>query len=376
MKLMVVFGTRPEVIKLAPVIEAARHLDGIELLSCSTGQHRQMLDQALACFGLQADIDLGLMRDNQTLPELTARLIESLTHTYQQHRPDVVVVQGDTTTAFAGALAAFYQRIPVAHVEAGLRTGDPYSPFPEEINRAMIARLARWHFTPTSKATRNLLAEGIAPEHITQCGNTVIDAIGLIQQKWAQHPYQGEAVELFPDQDVVLVTTHRRENFGQGLENICEALLQLGREYPQLGFVFPVHLNPQVQEVVYQRLADIPNLRLMPPVDFETSLYLQSRSVLILTDSGGIQEEAPSFGVPAVVMRQHTERSEGIDAGFATLAGTDIDPILEAARGWLGAPERRARLQGQPNPYGDGKASQRMLQVLLNEGNGARHGHR
>ena len=365
MKLMVVFGTRPEVIKLAPVIEAARHLDGIELLSCSTGQHRQMLDQALACFGLQADIDLGLMRDNQTLPELTARLIESLTHTYQQHRPDVVVVQGDTTTAFAGALAAFYQRIPVAHVEAGLRTGDPYSPFPEEINRAMIARLARWHFTPTDQATRNLRAEGIPGQAITQCGNTVIDAVELIKRQWAQRPYSGPATGWFQNRDIVLVTTHRRENFGQGLENICAALLALCQEYPHLGFVFPVHLNPQVQDVVRPRLSGAPNLLLTEPVDFETSLYLQSRSALILTDSGGIQEEAPSFGVHCVVMREHTERREGVDAGYASLAGSDRRNIISTTRQWLDKPQHLQRLKNIPNPYGDGHASQKILATLL-----------
>jgi UDP-N-acetylglucosamine 2-epimerase (non-hydrolysing) len=364
MKLMVVFGTRPEVIKLAPVVAAARASGELQVTVCSTGQHRQMLDQALACFDLRPETDLGLMRENQSLPGLTALLIEHLTTALRLERPDAVVVQGDTTSAFAGALAAFYERIPVAHVEAGLRTGDRYSPFPEEANRAMIGRLAQWHFTPTQQATDNLLHEGIAPQAITQCGNTVIDAIGLIRARWTNVPYPGEARALFPGQPLVLVTTHRRENFGQGLENICEALTVLSRQYPQLGFVFPVHLNPQVRQVVHARLQGLPNVRLMEPVDFETSLYLQSRSALVLTDSGGIQEEAPSFGVPAVVMRQHTERREGIDAGFATLAGTEVQVILTAAREWLDAPARRSGLQGRPNPYGDGLASQRILQVL------------
>lgn len=367
MKLMVVFGTRPEVIKLAPVIVAARSLPGIQLLTCSTGQHRQMLDQALACFALQPDIDLDLMRDNQTLPSLTARLLERFTDTLQTHRPDVVMVQGDTTTAFTAALAAFYQRIPVAHVEAGLRTGDPYSPFPEEINRAMIGRLARWHFTPTDQASGNLRREGIEAGAVTQCGNTVIDAVELIKHTWKTRPYAGAAKDWFADRALVLVTTHRRENFGQGLENICDALLELCSAFPSLGFVFPVHLNPQVQSVVRPRLAHATNLMMTEPVDFETSLYLQSRSVLILTDSGGIQEEAPSFGVPAVVMRQHTERREGVDAGFATLAGTDRAAIHEAALRWLEHPEDRRALLHRPNPYGDGKASERVLQVLLSD---------
>jgi UDP-N-acetylglucosamine 2-epimerase (non-hydrolysing) len=374
MKLMVVFGTRPEVIKLAPVVAAARQLEGVQVTVCSTGQHRQMLDQALACFDLRPDLDLGLMRDNQTLPGLTALLIEHMTTALRQHRPDAVIVQGDTTTAFAGALAAFYERIPIAHVEAGLRTGDRYSPFPEEANRAMIGRLAQWHFTPTRQATDNLLAEGIAPDRITQCGNTVIDAIELIRQRWQTTPYQGEAAPLFPGQPLVLVTTHRRENFGQGLENICLALRTLCAEHPRLGFVFPVHLNPQVRAVVHDRLQGLPNLSLLAPVDFETSLFLQSRSTLILTDSGGIQEEAPSFGVPAVVMREHTERREGIDAGFATLAGTDTQAVLSAARAWLDHPERSRALQGRPNPYGDGMAAQRMVRVLQTELQATPHG--
>lgn len=367
MRLMIVYGTRPEVIKLAPVVAAGRSHPGLTVISCSTGQHRQMLDQALACFDQRPDLDLDLMRANQTLPSLTARLLEGMTEALLAHRPDVVMVQGDTTTAFTAALAAFYQRIPVAHVEAGLRTGDPYSPFPEEINRAMIGRLARWHFTPTEQGTHNLLREGIAAGAITQCGNTVIDAVELIKSKWTTRPFSGSARTWFADRDLVLVTTHRRENFGEGLDNICGALKELCAAYPQLGFVFPVHLNPQVQSVVRPKLAHIPNLLMTEPVDFEASLYLQSRSVLVLTDSGGIQEEAPSFGVPAVVMRQHTERREGVDAGFATLAGTNRDAISEAACVWLDRPERRQSLMNRPNPYGDGKASERVLKVLLSD---------
>ena len=375
MKLMVVYGTRPEVIKLAPVIAAARHFPGLEVISCSTGQHRQMLDQALACFDQTPDLDLDVMRAGQTLPALTARLLESMTEALQTHRPDVVMVQGDTTTAFTAALAAFYQRIPVAHVEAGLRTGDPYSPFPDEVNRAMIGRLARWHFAPTDQATQNLLREGMAPGAITQCGNTVIDAVELIKSRWAHRPYDGPARQWFADRDLVLVTTHRRENFGEGLDNICQAVLELCAAYPQLGFVFPVHLNPQVRSVVSPKLSGTANLLLTDPVDFETSLFLQSRSVLILTDSGGIQEEAPSFGVAAVVMRQHTERREGVDAGFATLAGTEKNAIVGSARVWLDHPEQRKSLVHRLNPYGDGKASERVLKVLLSDSATAAHDH-
>ena len=364
MKLMVVFGTRPEVIKLAPVILAGAKRPGLEVVACSTGQHRHMLDQALQCFDLHPQIDLDLMQANQTLPDLTARLVQHITQTLQTLQPDVVMVQGDTTTAFAAALSAFYQRIPVAHVEAGLRTGDLHSPFPEEANRCLIARLAHWHFTPTPAATQNLLREGIAPTAIVQCGNTVIDAVEHIKRRWLSRPYQGPATAWFAGQDLVLVTTHRRENFGQGLDNICHAVEALCQQYPALGFVFPVHLNPSVQAVVRPRLGHLPNLLLTEPVDFETSLYLQSRSVLVLTDSGGIQEEAPSFGVPCVVMREHTERREGIDAGFATLCGTDTQRIVQAAQHWLNDPSHRQALQGRPNPYGDGQASHTILEQL------------
>lgn len=365
MKLMAIFGTRPEVIKLAPVITAARMTPGVEMLACSSGQHRQMLDQALGSFGLVPDIELSLMRVNQTLSELTASLLESLTKTLIEHKPDVVIVQGDTTSAFVGALAAFYQGIPVAHVEAGLRTGDLSSPFPEEANRSMLARLARWHFAPTEQARNNLINEGIHQEWIHCTGNTVVDAIELIRQRWKQDPYAGPESQLFPNQQIVLVTTHRRENFGQGLENICEAVASLCQQHPALGFVFPVHLNPKVGEVVHQRLANIANLRLCAPVDFEACLHLQSRASLILTDSGGIQEESPSFGVPCVVMREHTERREGIDAGFATLSGTNAERIMADAQTWLAQPDATKALKKQPNPYGDGHASARIIEAIL-----------
>lgn len=366
-RVMIVFGTRPEVIKLAPLIVRGRETAGIEVVACSSGQHRQMLDQALSCFDISADIDLGVMRDKQTLPGLTSLLITELSSAIAEVRPDVVVVQGDTTTAFAAALSAFYNQVPIAHVEAGLRTHDLYSPFPEEANRAMIGRLARWHFTPTRQASENLRAEGIADDGIVECGNTVIDAIHLIQKKWASHGFSGPEGSIFNGQDLVLITTHRRENFGSGLENICQAIQSLSATYPNLGFVFPVHLNPNVREVVKERLGGIRNLQMIEPVDFEGSLYLQSRASLILTDSGGIQEESPSFGVPAVVMREHTERREGIDAGFATLAGTDTEQILTDARRWLDNPALKAALKSKVNPYGDGMASARILDRLLSD---------
>lgn len=374
MKLLVVFGTRPEVIKLAPVVlEARRRTPAVELLLCSTGQHREMLDQALQVFGIQSDIDLGLMRENQTLPALTARLIEGLTETYVQHAPDAVLVQGDTTSAFAGALAAFYQHIPVGHVEAGLRTGNLTSPFPEELNRVLIGRMARWHFAPTAKAATNLRHEGVdaAAVHIT--GNTVVDAIATIRGQW-----DGITASRFPQffdgKELVLVTAHRRENHGEALRRICAAVRILCEQHPELGFVFPVHPNPQVRNVVFDELSSITNLHLIGPVDFETSLYLQSRARLIVTDSGGIQEEAPSFAVPTVVMREHTERSEGIEAGFATLAGTSTTGIVNAAQAYLGDAGLKAKLAQRPNPYGDGRASKRILDILLGKNIEAFHG--
>jgi UDP-N-acetylglucosamine 2-epimerase (non-hydrolysing) len=374
MKLLVVFGTRPEVIKLAPVVAEARRRTGdVQLVVCSTGQHREMLDQALQVFGIQPDVDLAVMRPDQTLPGLTARLIEGMTDAITSHKPDAVIVQGDTTSAFAAALAAFYQQVPVAHVEAGLRTGDMASPFPEELNRVLVGRMARWHFPPTAPAAANLLREGVAPAAITVTGNTVVDAIGMVRAHWAGSKPAGFA-DPFPGQKLVLVTAHRRENHGPALLQICAALRALCGLNPELGFVFPVHMNPRVRDVVYAELGDIDNLQLRAPVDFEASLWLQSRSCLVITDSGGIQEEAPSFGLPAVVMREHTERSEGVDAGFATLAGISTNAIVQAAQAWLQNPGLRATLASKPNPYGDGKASQRIIATLLGEPVEAFHG--
>jgi UDP-N-acetylglucosamine 2-epimerase (non-hydrolysing) len=366
-KVMVVFGTRPELIKLAPVMaEARRRSPQVELIVCSTGQHKEMLAQAMDVFDITPDEDLTLMQANQTLADLTARLMTGMDHALRKHQPDVVMVQGDTTTAFVSALAAFYQGIPVAHVEAGLRTGDLTSPFPEEGNRLLIARLARWHFAPTAQAANQLLAEGVAKQQVQITGNTVVDAIEMIKAKWVNQPYAGEATQLFPGRQLVLITTHRRENFGEGLQNICQAIRQLSRAHPELGFVFPVHLNPNVREVVLQQLADINNLHMMSPVDFEASLYLQSRACLILTDSGGIQEESPSFGVPCVVMRQHTERAEGVSAGFAHLAGTSAAKIIQLSEQCLSI-NTRTILQGLVNPYGDGLSSQRIVSSVLGE---------
>lgn len=366
MKILISFGTRPEVIKLAPVVAEARKRAGqIDLVVCSTGQHRQMLDQALEAFNIKPDIDLAVMREAQALSTLVAGLITRLAEVLTAHRPDVVLVQGDTASAFAAALAAFYCRIPVAHVEAGLRTGDPESPFPEEMNRVLIARIARWHFAPTTVAATNLVRENVATSRIYVTGNTVVDAIDFIRGQWVGGAPDAHSRGFFPGRELVLVTTHRRENHGPALLNICEAVRTLSRNHPDLGFVVPVHLNPEVRGIVFRELHGLANLLLTDPVDFETSLYLQSRSRLIITDSGGIQEEAPSFSVPSVVVREYTERSEGLASGFATLAGTEVKSIVRAAEAYLTNPAVKAGLARHPNPYGDGQASRRIVDILL-----------
>ena len=366
MRLMVVFGTRPELIKLASVVgEARKQADHIDLVLCSSGQHRQMLDQALSVFGITTDIELSVMQEGQTLAALNARLIDRLTQAFIDQCPDVVMVQGDTTTAFAAALSAFYLRIPVAHVEAGLRTGIWNSPFPEEFNRVAISRIAAWNFAPTQHSAQCLQAEKIESSKIVITGNTVVDAIHLMQARWAHPGHLTRFPVYFPDKRLVLVTTHRRENFGEGLHQICTALKTLCTTHPELGFVFPVHLNPEVRKVVFGTLEALPNMRLIEPVDFESNLYLQSQCLLIITDSGGIQEEAPSFGVPTVVLREHTERGEGIAEGFATLVGTDTQAIINTAERYLMDAAGLQALKFKANPYGDGLASQRVISALL-----------
>jgi len=367
LKVMVVFGTRPEVIKLAPVILELqrRAAEGVEVCACLSGQHREMAHQALAVFGIKPDLDLDVMVPGQTLPGLTATLMTALSNAITEQKPDVVMVQGDTTTAFVAGLAAFYAGVPVAHVEAGLRTGDMQSPFPEEMNRVMLGRIVRWHFPPTQRAADNLLGEGVDPAHVLVTGNTVVDAIEVVRSRWDVASLADEIGLDLPRGKCVLVTTHRRENFGSGLQNIIDAVVELSRQHSDFTFVIPVHLNPNVRDQVHQKLSGLSNVLLLEPVSFEQSLYLQSISCLILTDSGGIQEEAPSFAVPTVVMREHTERREGIDAGFAVLAGADKPSILQAANAYLAAGRGQNQLKGKENPYGDGRAAKRIVAQLL-----------
>ncbi|MFM0684401.1 UDP-N-acetylglucosamine 2-epimerase (non-hydrolyzing) [Paraburkholderia strydomiana] len=364
MKIMIVMGTRPEVIKLAPVAKMLR--TELDTVICASGQHRDMAAQAFGVFGIEPDIMLDTMTAGQSLNALSVRLLDGLDKAIDEVRPDWVIVQGDTTTAFCAGLAAFHRGVRVAHVEAGLRTGDLSSPFPEEANRSLLSRITSLHFAPTGLARRSLLGEGIAEEKIVVTGNTVVDAIAEVRRSWGATPPKSP-LPAWPggEQEHILVTCHRRENFGDVLQSICAVLRDLCQRYSAYRWIFPVHLNPAVREPVLRELNGITNLELIEPVDYPTSLYLISGSALIVSDSGGIQEEAPTFGVPVVVMRNHTERREGTDAGFATLAGQAPANIESAVRGWLDDPQRRAALRNRANPYGDGLASQRILDSLM-----------
>lgn len=363
MKALVVMGTRPEVIKLAPVIVELKK-QGIDTVVCATGQHREMLQQTLDVFGVKPDIALDVMTAGQSLNKLSSKLLSQLDEVLVVQKPDWVVVQGDTTTAFCAGWAAFQRNIKVGHVEAGLRTGDLQSPFPEEANRSLLARIATVQFAPTQRAKAALLDEGVPEAAIHITGNTVVDALDLAMNLETPEARKRRIRNVCPSAEgkkLILVTCHRRENFGGVLEEICLLLRQLTAKYSQYHWVFPVHLNPQVQEPVHRMLGDVPNLSLINPVDYLTTLAFLENSVLVVSDSGGIQEESPSFGVPVVVMRNHTERQEGVEAGFAVLAGQDPDSIGTAVSHWLDNPERRDGLSRGGNPYGDGLAAARIV---------------
>lgn len=361
---------------MAPVIQAlARHPDKFESRVCVTAQHRQMLDQVLRLFAIRPDHDLDIMTPGQDLFAVTANVLTGLKEVLLGEQPDLVLVQGDTTTTMAASLAAFYLRIPVGHIEAGLRTGDKFAPFPEEINRRISSVVADLHFAPTEKTRRNLLAEDIASEVIHVTGNTVIDALLAIVDKIGReglgpqitaslvekHP---SLTNVFPDQRFILITGHRRENFGHGIENICRALEEIAKRHPDTAIVYPVHLNPNVQEPVRRILGNTSNIHLIEPLDYLPFVFLMSRSHLILTDSGGVQEEAPSLGKPVLVMRDTTERPEAVEAGTVRLVGTDGEKILANVEKLLtddGAYQDMARAI---NPYGDGKAATRIVTCL------------
>lgn len=366
-KIAIVLGTRPEAIKLIPVYLHLRENQeqlGLMPLLISTGQHKEMLEQIFTFFGVEADINLSVMVSNQTLTDLASKVTKELGGVLSEEKPDVVIVQGDTTTAMIGALVGFYQRIPVAHVEAGLRTYNRFSPYPEEANRQMIGCLADIHFTPTPKATKVLEAE--RKDGIEEVGNTVIDSLVLCLNKVNKNrdTYNEKFSKELSNEQLVLVTGHRRENFGEGFENICNALTELSTKYPQINFVYPVHLNPNVKKVVNERLAGIDNIILINPLPYDELVFLMDKSVLILTDSGGIQEEAPSLNVPLLVMRDTTERQEGIDAGCAILVGTNKEVIVDTFDKVYKDKELYDKMSNVANPYGDGQTSKRIADYL------------
>lgn len=381
-----VVGTRPEVIKMAPVWRALQDSAQLRPLLISTGQHRQMLDQAFAVFGLTPDIELGLMQPGQTLSDLTARVLTAMMAPLQRARPSAVLVQGDTTTVMATSLAAFYERIPIGHVEAGLRTYDLDAPWPEEMNRRLCDPISRWCFAPTGWSAANLAAERIPAERIHVTGNTVVDALlwvgGEMRNKgWTASDVAAEckipaefAARYLASSGIsgeaarprrwVLVTGHRRESFGEGFENICRAIAQLAEKYPDIGLLYPVHLNPNVQEPVRRILGANHRIALIPPVGYQNFIWLMERCNFVLSDSGGVQEEAPSLGKPVLVMRSTTERPEGVEAGTCRLVGTQPDVILREASTLLDDSEEYRRRAALKNPYGDGTAATRIVEIL------------
>jgi UDP-N-acetylglucosamine 2-epimerase (non-hydrolysing) len=360
--ILFIFGTRPEAIKLAPVVDACRADFTVKV--AVTGQHRQMLDQVLDFFSLVPDYDLNIMAEDQSLFDITTRSLLRIGEIIEETRPDLVIVQGDTTTAFAGALAGFYRKVKVAHVEAGLRSFNKYSPFPEEMNRIVAGQIADIHFAPTQGARRNLLAENIRDESIFVVGNSVIDALfmGLDRVRKNEATYARPFAFLTTGKRMVLVTVHRRESFGRPLDDICSAIRDISNE--DLEIIYPVHLNPHVRKQVFARLDGINNVHLIDPVDYPHLLWLMDRSYLVLTDSGGIQEEAPSLGKPVLVLREVTERTEGITAGTALLAGTTRERIRDMAIRLLTDEAAYAAMSKAVNPYGDGKSSGRIQAVL------------
>jgi UDP-N-acetylglucosamine 2-epimerase (non-hydrolysing) len=365
-KVLFVFGTRPEAIKMAPLIKEVERNGKFETRICVTAQHRQMLDQVLKIFEIKPDIDLNVMTSDQSLFDVTAKIIVKLQTVLAEERPDLVVVQGDTTTTFVASLAAFYTKTKVAHLEAGLRTGNKYAPFPEEINRRITSAVADVHLAPTPWAKENLLKENVPPASIFVTGNTVIDALFSVVEMLKRSDCNFDP--LFDGIDfakkVVLVTGHRRENFGEGFKNICEAIRDLSMEFSEVEFVYPVHFNPNVRRPVNEILSGMTNIHLIEPLDYEPFVYAMERSHMILTDSGGVQEEAPSLGKPVLVMRETTERPEAVEAGTVKLVGTDKRRITDGVSRLLTDSQEYLAMSRAHNPYGDGRASQRIVKIF------------
>lgn len=365
MKVMSVFGTRPEAIKMCPLVKKLEETEGIESIVCLTGQHREMLKQVIDIFEINVKYNLDIMKPKQTLTTITSSILEKIEPVLIQEKPDIVLVHGDTTTSFVVALAAFYQKIPVGHVEAGLRTHDKYSPFPEEMNRTLTGRIAELHFSPTANNRENLKNEGIT-ENVFVTGNTVIDAFQTTVR--AFYEFKDETLRQidFEGKKSVLITAHRRENWGQPLENICKAIKRLALKYSDMLFIYPVHLNPVVQDTVKKILGDIKNVFLIPPVDVEDMHNIMDRSFLVMTDSGGLQEEAPACGVPVLVLRTETERPEAVEAGTVKVVGVDEEKIYQEAITLIENPEAYKKMAQAVNPYGDGHASERIINHIVN----------
>ncbi|HAS6873128.1 UDP-N-acetylglucosamine 2-epimerase [Vibrio parahaemolyticus] len=368
-KVLTVFGTRPEAIKMAPLVHALSSDQRFESKCCVTAQHREMLDQVLELFEIKPDYDLNLMKAGQTLNDVTARIVQDLKPVLEDFKPDAVLVHGDTATTFAASLAAYYEQIEVGHVEAGLRTGNIYSPWPEEANRRLTGVLTKYHFAPTETSRDNLLRENFCPEDIYVTGNTVIDALLMVREKIETNKKLKSQLEeqfsfLDESKKLILVTGHRRESFGGGFERICEALAQTATSNPNVQILYPMHLNPNVREPVNRILGDIDNVLLIEPQQYLPFIYLMDRANIILTDSGGIQEEAPSLGKPVLVMRDTTERPEAVEAGTVKLVGTNTDKIITALEVLLKDEATYKEMSYAHNPYGDGKACQRILNTL------------
>ncbi|WP_168418323.1 non-hydrolyzing UDP-N-acetylglucosamine 2-epimerase [Acinetobacter towneri] len=374
MKVLSVFGTRPEAIKMAPLVKALEGDDFFVAKVAVTAQHREMLDQVLELFEIKPDYDLNLMKSGQDLYDVTSGVLLGLRDILKDFQPDIVLVHGDTATTFGASLAAFYQQIPIGHVEAGLRTNNMYSPWPEEANRVLTGRLAQWHFAPTIRNENALLAENILKSQIVVTGNTVIDALQIVVRKIEssfdlRETIQNTLIQAglsleVVDKHYILVTGHRRENFGDGFENICTALGQLAKNNPEIHFIYPVHLNPNVQEPVKRLLGNLSNIHLIEPLGYEPFVYLMQNAYLVLTDSGGVQEEAPGLGKPVLVMRDTTERPEAVDAGTVRLVGTNSNVIITEVQKLLDCEQEYRKMSRAHNPYGDGKASERIIQFL------------
>ena len=377
--MMLVFGTRPEAIKMSPLVkEFQKYPEKFETIVCVTGQHREMLDQVLRIFDIQPDYDLNIMKQGQDLYDVTARVLTGMRDVLKETRPDIVLVHGDTTTSTAAALAAFYQQIPVGHIEAGLQTHNIYSPWPEEVNRQITGRIATYHFAPTSLSKDNLLQEGISGEQIIVTGNTVIDALYMVVEKIKNDGILSCELEkvlkasgydisrLSDGRKLVLITGHRRENFGDGFISMCKAIKSLSEKYPEVDFVYPMHLNPNVRKPIHEVFGESQraNLFFIEPLEYLSFVYLMEKSAIVLTDSGGIQEEAPGLGKPVLVMRDTTERPEALEAGTVKLVGTDYDKIVNEVSGLLDSQEYYEKMSKAINPYGDGKACSRIVKAL------------